>query len=106
MHTPIYLRLFHGRPTPDMDLDDWGSVGPTIGPLKSVHMTYTSTLQLDFYTAKDAKNFGFDDTHCWLSFRGDCLEFGSVYYGDWVIDTIPPTPQYNVGRPAELFNPN
>jgi hypothetical protein len=36
----LYLRLYHGRATPDEQMEDWGSDGPVIGPLASIHVTY------------------------------------------------------------------
>lgn len=38
----VYLYLFHGRATPDEDVEDWGCEGPAIGPLDYVHTTYGS----------------------------------------------------------------
>lgn len=35
----VYLYLFHGRATPDEDVEDWGCEGPAIGPLDYVHTT-------------------------------------------------------------------
>ena len=43
-----YMKLFHGRNTPDEDLDDWGADGPIIGPLQWVHTTYGATIRLAF----------------------------------------------------------
>ena len=34
----MHLGLYHGRTDPDQQMDSWGFVGPTVGPLDcSVH---------------------------------------------------------------------
>ena len=42
----VYLYLFHGRATPDEDVEDWGCEGPAIGPLDYVHTTYGSEVKI------------------------------------------------------------
>lgn len=37
---PLYLQLFHGRLDPAEVMTDWGTVGPTFGPLEAVTTTY------------------------------------------------------------------
>lgn len=53
----LYLRLFHGRNSPDDQLDDWGFDGPFIGPLESVHCTYATALRLSFVDHEDCARF-------------------------------------------------
>jgi hypothetical protein len=48
-----YMRFFHGRATPDEELDDWGVNGPIIGPLQWVHTTYGATIRLAFEGSHD-----------------------------------------------------
>ncbi len=50
----LYLGLFHGRDTPDADMDDWGFVGPIIGPLEYAHTTYASEIKLHFVDGQRA----------------------------------------------------
>ena len=42
----MYLRLYHGRSNPDQDMDEWGFVGPTFGPLSCYVHTYCSTFRI------------------------------------------------------------
>lgn len=42
----VYIELFHGRHTPDEELDDWGFPGPILGPFPWFHMTYGSDVKL------------------------------------------------------------
>ena len=42
----LYLYLFHGRATPDQDMNDWGAAGPASGPLSYVHTTYGSEVKI------------------------------------------------------------
>jgi hypothetical protein len=32
----VYLELYHGRHSPDENLDDWGFEGPVLGPFPYV----------------------------------------------------------------------
>ena len=34
-----FISFFHGRTSPEEDLEDWGSIGPIVGPVK-VSWTY------------------------------------------------------------------
>lgn len=43
-----YLKLLHGRETPDEEMDDWGPDGPWIGPLEWFHCTYMTFISLGF----------------------------------------------------------
>ena len=38
----LYIRLFHGRTDPELDMDEWGSDGPIFGPYEFVHTTYAN----------------------------------------------------------------
>lgn len=51
----MYLGLFHGRDTPEEELDNWGFNGPMIGPLKYVHTTYAAEMKLKFESHDDWK---------------------------------------------------
>src|SRR6266540_2029269 len=53
----LYLALFHGRKTPDEDMEDWGFDGPMIGPLSYVHTTYRSHLWLGFSDPDAARRY-------------------------------------------------
>lgn len=70
----LYLRLFHGRLDKDADMDDWGLVGPLLGPLPCVHVTYMCGLFIG------------DDFEP-LLVEGDLVVYKGVYYGDWTVIT-------------------
>lgn len=36
----LYLHLYHGRTSPDQELNDWGEDGPYVGPISFVTWTY------------------------------------------------------------------
>mgnify|MGYP001382833126 CR=1 FL=1 len=42
----MYLRLYHGRTDPAQEMEDWGIVGPTFGPLSCYVHTYCLLLCL------------------------------------------------------------
>jgi len=76
---PVYLELFHGRKTVTEQLDDWGTEGPILGPLKFVHTTYASDIKLETADGSDGV----------LRLVGeetpDLLYYGHVHYGDWSV---------------------
>ena len=68
----VYLELFHGRMTPEEELDGWGFEGPVLGPLPFVHITYGFHIKFeedfDLYVHKSGLVF-----------------FEGCYYGDFSI---------------------
>lgn len=76
---PVYLELFHGRSSQTEQLDDWGTQGPILGPLKYVHTTYASDIKVE--TADGQAGV--------LSVVGeqapDLLYYDNLYYGDWSV---------------------
>ena len=42
----MFLRLYHGRTDPGQEMDDWGFVGPTFGPLSCYVHTYCCTFRI------------------------------------------------------------
>ena len=79
----VYLCLFNGRTDPDEKLDDWGSIGPVLGPFDYCHTTYSC----DIKVAGDADSNGkpFEDS---FYMYGDLLYYDGVYYGDWSVTTL------------------
>jgi len=69
----LYLRLFHGRTNPDQEMEEWGFVGPTFGPLSCYLHTYCSTFRI--YSESDTSEL-------WLETHGDMIRWGGSYYGD------------------------
>ncbi len=54
----LFLRLYHGRKSPDEEMQQWGPDGPTFGPLKYVHAAYLSTMQIGFLDGKSWEKLG------------------------------------------------
>jgi hypothetical protein len=71
----FYLQLYHGRKDPAQEMDDWGFVGPTFGPLNYVVQTYFSTIRLH----------GCDGKELWLEKHDDMIAWDGSYYGDMSI---------------------
>lgn len=69
----MYLRLYHGRCNPDQEMDDWGFVGPTFGPLSCYVHTYCSTFRIHGAS---------DTSELWLETHGDMIRWGGSFYGD------------------------
>lgn len=67
---PLYLSLFHGRLDPDESMNDWGTEGPTFGPLEAVQSTY-GTLSL-----------AFEDREVHLPLVDGLVHYDGVLYGD------------------------
>ena len=81
-----YLRLYHGRKTPEEKLEDWGSEGPVFGPYESIQVTYGSHIKMH-------KSDGFDDLH----WHEDLIYYDDIFYGDMEIfsaEEIPETTPY------------
>lgn len=82
----LYLKLLHGRMTPYEQLDTWGPDGPWIGPLRWVHVTYMSGVNLCFTDGKELVATSME--HEGFGVFDDLLFYDGVYYGDWEIYTL------------------
>ena len=84
----LYLHLYHGRTPADLQLDDWGSEGPFLGPFDFFHDTYGGSTQrlvrLDGYY------------ELWLSDCADedLIHWGDVWYGDWTLSYYTSRPTH------------
>lgn len=76
---PVYLELFHGRKTLAEQLDDWGTEGPILGPLKFVHTTYATDIKLETADGRDGL------LHVVGEEMPDLLYYDETYYGDWSV---------------------
>ncbi len=69
----MFLRLYHGRTVPDQEMDDWGFVGPTFGPLSSYVHTYCCTFRI---------HGDGDSSEVWLEKHDDMIRWDGCFYGD------------------------
>jgi len=69
----MYLRLYHGRNDPDQQMEDWGFVGPTFGPLSCYVHTYCSTFRI--YGEAGSSEL-------WLEIHDDMIRWDRCFYGD------------------------
>jgi hypothetical protein len=77
---PVYLELFHGRHSPDENIDGWGFEGPVLGPFAYVHTTYACDIKLE----------EIDETKIMpanLIVVEDSVQYAGAYYGDWAVAT-------------------
>lgn len=86
----FYLKLYNGRHDPEQTMEDFGFAGPEIGPLKSIHGTYTTHFMLSFVDEADAVKFGVDPNFLAIRFHEDMLCHqmpgeSLAYYGDWTV---------------------
>ena len=85
----VYLYLFHGRKTPDCEMNDWGFEGPVIGPLQYVHMTYASDMKFEFTdeetSTQKCAELGLDPGYPCIEIHDGLAVLGGEYYGDWEI---------------------
>lgn len=85
----LYLAMFHGFKDEEEreQLDDRGSNGPVIGPLKYVHTTYATHVKVQFLNAGDADKYGLpEETLDEISINKEgCIEFDGMQYGDWTV---------------------
>lgn len=73
-----FLRLFHGRASPDEQLDGWGIEGPIFGPYSFFHTTYGVEIKFD------------EDNEHVLNIVDGLIFYGGMYYGDWSVFDGPP----------------
>lgn len=71
----VALGLFHGRRSPEEQLNDWGETGPVF-QVTYVHVTYGCSPQL-----------GLDgpDGEGEIPYVSDLLHYNGMYYGDWSV---------------------
>lgn len=73
-----FLKLFHGRASPDEQLTCWGEDGPIFGPYPYFHHTYLVDIK-------------FDEEECHeLVIVEGLVFYDGMYYGDWSIFDGPP----------------
>jgi hypothetical protein len=68
----MFLRLYHGRTDPGQELDEWGFVGPTFGPLSCYVHTYCCTFRI----------YGEFGSEVWLDKHDDMILWDDCFYGD------------------------
>ena len=69
----LYLRLYHDRTDPAQEMDGWGFVGPTFGPLSCYVHTYCCTFRI----------YGeCGTTEEWLDKHDDMIQWDGCFYGD------------------------
>ena len=69
----MYLRLYHGRTDPAQEMDDWGFVGPTFGPLTCYVHTYCCTFRIHGEC---------NTSEVWLDKHDDMILWDGCFYGD------------------------
>lgn len=74
----MYIHLFHGRPSPDTQMEGWGVDGPVLGPFKSVHMVYGTTMLFDV-DGTGVKDIGP------VLFYEDLVYYDGIFYGDFEV---------------------
>lgn len=70
----LYLTLWHGRTSPEEELNSWGRQGPVFGPLDEIHQTYGGAL-----TMFDLGGDFFGE----LRISNGLIYYDGIYYGDW-----------------------
>lgn len=68
----LYLGLFHGRVTPDEELNDWGLQGPVLGPILSASIGKGESVSVT----------DMDGNLIQIPFVEDLLAYNGRYYGD------------------------
>lgn len=86
----LYLNLEHGRHYIGEKLNNWGFDGPSIGPLKYVHVTYMSELKYGFVDPMETMGFDHEGE---ITIIDSLIEVDGCYYGDWSVEYYRPTQQ-------------
>jgi len=87
----LSIKLYHGRKSPDENLNDWGTDGPLLR-IGGFHATYLSTYRVML----EDKDWYF------LKFVNDLLFYEGVLYGDFTISDSDPE---NIGQAIAWFDP-
>jgi len=69
----MYLQLYHGRIDPAQQMDDWGFLGPTFGPLSCYVHTYCCNFRIYAECGTD---------ELWLEKYDDMIRWEGCFYGD------------------------
>jgi hypothetical protein len=88
------LKIFHGRWTPDEEMDDWGFDGPVLTNIQYGHITYCEDMKVFFKTkeaceaAQARTGWRRDEENTLLAYIKDgmlCVEWQGrpAYFGDW-----------------------
>lgn len=92
MNDRIYVHLYHGRKSPDEELDDWGAKGPTFGPYESIQLTYRDHVKMHADRFSDFHDF------MWID---DLIYYDGMWYADFSIfipkdpDLLPNLQEYS-----------
>jgi len=71
----LYLELFHGRPDPAQEMEDWGEQGPVFGPLQYLHTTYAYHVEFMLKNGECGELWIIDDM----------IYYDGFWYGDWSV---------------------
>jgi hypothetical protein len=101
----LYLALLHGREYPKEQMNDWGTDGPVIGPIRWCHTTYATDIKIEFESADDELLY-FRDA-CFPGARHieiveDLLTYNGKYYGDWTVFAVNAD---EAAMPKDSFRP-
>ncbi len=89
-HDVMFLELFHGRPDPNQEMDDWGEPGPIFECPNYVHTTYACDIKL-----------GEIGGHwCDLKIVDGMIYYSGMWYGDWSVFI----PDEKTRRSADFLN--
>jgi len=86
----VYIALFHGRNSPDEDLEDWGFEGPIIGPVE-LGFTYGNVrlfapgFKSGFMFAPVERHTIGSDKSSALPVVVDLIFYDGKYYGDFIV---------------------
>lgn len=79
----MYLKLLHGRENADEEMNDWGSDGPWVGPLKWFHCTYLSDIGFGFVGGEELAPLSYSiDAPPPIYFCQGMIYYDGTYYGD------------------------
>lgn len=85
----MYLKLSHGRSTPDECLSEWGRDGPFLGPLSWFYSTYLTDIRMAFNDSEEIIDLSTRSTFpSPIYFVDGQLYYDGIYYGDWEIKHI------------------
>lgn len=85
----MYLKLLHGRAVANEEMEDGGSNGPWIGPLKWFHCTYLTDIGIGFAGGEELDSQGYNiDIPSPIYLYQEMIYYDGMYYGSWELQNM------------------
>ena len=85
----MYLKLLHGRAVAKEEMEDGGSNGSWIGPLKWFHCTYLTDIGIGFASGEELDSQGYNiEIPSPIYLYQEMIYYDGMYYGSWELQNM------------------